>query len=171
MKSAFEDTASIEGVSVRRPVRHEDSRGYLTEFFRRDETSRELLPAMGYLSVTNPGLSRGPHEHGEQTDTFFFPGPGDFVLALWDNRRGSPTFRGRMIVEAGAKSPAVVVVPPGVVHAYACASSSPGLVVNIPNRLYRGEGKKEEVDETRHETDPNDPFSVDFKLVLEGRLP
>ena len=171
MNPPFRGADSIEGVSVRRPVRHEDARGHLTEFFRCDEMSRGLLPAMGYLSVTNPGLSRGPHEHGEQTDTFFFPGPGDFVLALWDNRKDSRTFRGRIVVEAGARSPAIVVVPPGVVHAYACVSVDPGLVVNIPNRLYRGEGKMEEVDETRHEADPDDPFLVDFKLILKGRLP
>ena len=169
MTAAFTDTEAMEGVVVRRPGRFADSRGHLTEFFRRDEMADSSFPAMGYLSVTNPGLSRGPHEHVDQTDTFFFPGPGEFLVALWDNRKGSATFGRRMVVAAGASSPAVVVAPPGVVHAYRCISKDAGTVVNVPNRLYRGEGKTQPVDEVRHEDDPANPFLVDLARIASER--
>jgi dTDP-4-dehydrorhamnose 3,5-epimerase len=35
------------------------------------------------------------------------------------------------------------------------------MVVNFPNRLFAGWGKKEPVDEVRHEDDPNSPFQLD----------
>ena len=38
--------------------------------------------------------------------------------------------------------------------------SIPGVVVNCPNRLFMGEGRREPVDEIRHESDPNTPYTV-----------
>ena len=35
------------------------------------------------------------------------------------------------------------------------------MVVNLPNRLYAGQGKKEPVDEIRHEADPQSIFVLD----------
>jgi dTDP-4-dehydrorhamnose 3,5-epimerase len=34
-------------------------------------------------------------------------------------------------------------------------------VYNAPNRLYRGEGRRDEVDEIRHENDPKSRFVVE----------
>jgi dTDP-4-dehydrorhamnose 3,5-epimerase len=52
-------------------------------------------------------------------------------------------------------------VPPGVVHAYKNIGSEPGLVFNCPNRLYKGPGRKDPVDEIRHEADKDTPFRLD----------
>jgi dTDP-4-dehydrorhamnose 3,5-epimerase len=54
-----------------------------------------------------------------------------------------------------------VLIPPGVVHAYKNVSEVPGLVVNFPNRLYAGEGRKGPVDEIRYEDRPGSPFVLD----------
>jgi hypothetical protein len=35
------------------------------------------------------------------------------------------------------------------------------VVINCPNALYAGENYSEEVDEIRHEADPDSPFIVD----------
>lgn len=94
---------------------------------------------------------RGPHEHVDQTDGFGFIGPGDFRLYLWDARPKSPTFGNRTVATVGQSNPAAVWIPPGVVHAYRNVADIPGLVFNAPNRLYAGKGKKEPVDEIRHE--------------------
>ncbi|MFH0800440.1 MAG: dTDP-4-dehydrorhamnose 3,5-epimerase family protein [Pseudomonadota bacterium] len=168
-ESSFISASEIEGVVVRKPSRHDDSRGWLVEFFRDDEIEPVHRPAMGYLSVTKPGNSRGPHEHIDQSDCFFFPGPGEHLLVLWDNRKESPTYRHRMVFSAGGEIPLVVIVPPRVVHAYCCVSQKPGEVINIPNRLYRGEGRSSAVDEVRHEDDPESPFTVDFKRLIAER--
>ena len=71
------------------------------------------------------------------------------------NRRGtrknSITFQMCQIAHAGIDSPRALIVPPGVVHAYRNIGDMPGLVVNCPNRLYRGHGGKHRIDEIRHE--------------------
>ncbi len=153
----------IQGVLSRPLTRFLDERGWLTEFWRHDELPSEFRPVMGYMSMTLPGVLRGPHEHEEQADVFCFMGPGDFKLTLWDNRPDSPSFRNRVELFVGAHNPMSVVVPKGVVHCYRCISHDPGWVLNVPNRLYRGRGKKHPVDEIRHEEDPTNPFVLDEK--------
>jgi dTDP-4-dehydrorhamnose 3,5-epimerase len=150
----------ISGVICRPLVVYEDERGWLAEIFRQDEVTPEHVPAMAYLSVTKPGVARGPHAHRDQTDLFCFAGPGDFRVVLWDNRAESPTFGTRQDFHLGASSPAVLIVPPGVVHAYQNVGATPGLVCNFANRLYRGPGRLEAVDEIRFEDDPDSPFRL-----------
>lgn len=151
----------IEGVIVRELVKYVDERGWLAEIFREDELEREYMPAMGYISMTQPEVARGPHEHVHQTDNFGFLGPSNFKVYLWDNRKGSPTYMMRQVVFAGEDGPKSVLIPPGVVHAYTNVGGRPGMVVNFPNRLFAGKGKKEKVDEVRHEDDPNTIYRLD----------
>lgn len=149
--------APIEGCPVTPLRKFADARGWLTEFFRHDELDAPLRPVMGYLSLTNPGVARGPHEHADQTDLFVFFS-GHFRLYLWDARPNSSTFGHRQIVDVGEANPATAIVPPGVVHAYRNVGEADALIVNCPNRLYAGEGKREPVDEIRHEDRPDSPF-------------
>ena len=151
----------IKGAIVRDLRKFNDPRGWLCELFRHDELDGEFLPTMAYISSTMPGVTRGPHEHVDQADLFCFLGPSNFKLRMWDNRPDSPTFRYVMTVIAGADDPKAVVVPKGVVHAYQNIGAVDGIVINCPNRLYMGEGRREQVDEIRHEDDPNTPFRMD----------
>jgi dTDP-4-dehydrorhamnose 3,5-epimerase len=151
----------IHDVVVRPLAKHLDERGWLSELFRVDELDGIPLPAMAYVSMTSPGIARGPHEHVEQTDYFCFLGPANFKVYLWDSRPGSVSFGRRQIVYAGADAPRIVVVPPGVVHAYKNVGSENGLVFNAPDRLYAGEGRKLPVDEIRHEDTQGSPFLLD----------
>lgn len=167
--SVFEDSDQLEGVVVTPLKAYNDDRGTLMEFFRHDEVAEKHWPVMGYVSITNPGFTRGPHEHVHQTDIFAFVGPGSFLLALWDNRETSPTYRKRFLIEVGENNPTSVIIPEGVVHAYRCISKGQGTVINVPNQLYAGEGKKEPVDEIRHEADENSPFVLDLKAVAAER--
>ena len=151
----------IDGLAVKPLERLEDARGWLIELYRRDELPAAVQPAMAYVSQTLPGVARGPHEHREQTDCFAFVGPGDFKLYLWDTRSDSPTSGNRQTLLVGESKRQLVLVPPGVVHAYKNVSQVAGLVFSAPNRLYRGEGRKEPVDEIRHEDRPGSPFLLD----------
>ena len=155
------EPGEIDDVVVRDLRRFDDQRGWLTELFRRDELAGEFVPAMAYLSSTRPGVTRGPHEHIDQADLFCFLGPSNFKLRMWDNRPDSPTFRQVMTIVAGEDDPKAVLVPKGVVHAYQNVGSDDGIVINCPNQLYMGDGRREEVDEIRHEDDPNTPFRMD----------
>ncbi|MBI4703161.1 MAG: glucose-1-phosphate thymidylyltransferase [Deltaproteobacteria bacterium] len=119
---------------------------------------------LGRRVVVRPGASRhtrGPHEHVHQTDWFCFLGPSRFLLVLWDNRPSSPTCGNSMRLVVGEDNPAGVIVPPGVVHGYRNVGEKDGLVLNFPDRLFQGAGRREPVDEVRHEADPSSPFRMD----------
>jgi len=169
----------IEGVQLIVPEVYEDDRGKLMEFFRVDELWEadgegictptamfEKMPKMGYISTTKPGVIRGPHEHREQTDRFVvFEGCWEFYL--WDNRQNSGTYARFLDFYCGEYKPMIVVVPPGVVHAYRNVGQMASTMINCPDKLYAGWDKKEEVDEIRHELDEDSPFVVPNS---QGRL-
>ena len=152
----------IHDVIVYPLVKFADERGWLAELFRHDEIAEEFHPQMAYISVTEPNVQRGPHEHINQTDLFCFIGAGNFTLKMWDNREDSPTYRTVMTIFAGADNPQAVIVPFGIVHAYKNTSANEkGVVINCPNRLFMGAGKAEKIDEIRHEDDPQTIFTID----------
>ena len=152
----------IDGVYVVQLVKNVDWRGYLIETFRMDMLPDNIQPQMSYVSYTEPGIARGPHEHNKQTDIFSFIGPGNFKVKLWDNREKSKSFRNVMTYFAGVDNPLLIVVPPGVVHGYRNISRTErGMVLNFPDKLFKGWDKKEEVDEIRHEDQENE-FYRDF---------
>ncbi len=153
--------STIAGIVITPLKKNIDGRGWLVELFRRDELPSSFFPAMSYISMTKPGITRGPHEHRDQSDLFCFTGPSTFRLYLWDNRQGSPTFGMECQYEFGENQTAAVIVPPGVVHAYKNIGSVDGLVFNAPDRLYAGPDKKEPVDEIRHEDKMDTEFRID----------
>ncbi|MDO8667800.1 MAG: WxcM-like domain-containing protein [bacterium] len=148
----------INGVIIKKIAKNSDSRGWLAEIYRSDEIN--FKPAMGYTSVTKPGVIRGPHEHKYQSDCFVFVGPGNFELHLWDRRGKAGAENEHMKMAAGENNPLLVIIPPGVVHAYKCLGEVDGWCVNLPDKLYRGEGKKDEVDEVRWESNTESPYKI-----------
>jgi dTDP-4-dehydrorhamnose 3,5-epimerase len=84
-----------------------------------------------------------------------------FRLYLWDARQESKTYLHRMRLDVGEEESVAVLVPPRVVHAYKCISEEKGLVMNLPDKLYAGVQRKQEVDEIRHEDTQDSPFLLD----------
>ena len=152
---------AIQGVVVRDLKKHVDERGWLTEMFRHDELEEEFYPQMAYISQSEPRVQRGPHEHVDQADLFCFIGPSNFKMRLWDNRPESTTYRNVMTLFVGQDNPKSVIVPKGVVHVYRNVGNGVGIVINFPNRLFMGENRSQEIDEIRHEDDPNTIFRID----------
>jgi len=148
----------INGVVIKELKKYEDTRGWLAEIWRDDEIA--YRPAMGYISVTKPGVVRGPHEHQKQSDCFIFLGPGNFELYLWDRRAGSATLSEHVKLSVGEQNPVLIIVPPGVVHGYKCIGEQDGWSFNMPDKLYRGQNKKEEVDEIRWEEAADSPYKI-----------
>ncbi len=64
---------NVEGVIIKKIIKFEDERGWLSEIYRKDED--EISPAMCYVSYTKYKVIRGPHEHKKQADFFIFIGP------------------------------------------------------------------------------------------------
>jgi len=146
----------MNGVVIRELSQFHDDRGWLVETFRKDEI--DYIPVMSYVSMTRPGISRGPHEHVQQSDYFCFF--SDFRLYLWDNRKDSATYQQHLVFDLRGR-PHIAIVPPGVVHAYKNIGQTEGLVINMPDMLYKGEGKTLPVDEVRYENDPSSPYRID----------
>lgn len=146
--------ADIEGVVFRELKKYEDDRGWLAELYREDEWISHR-PAMSYISMTMPGIIRGPHEHRHQSDLFYFI--GQFTVTLWDNRPQSVSYQTKSVI---GMTDFAVLVPPGVVHAYQNTGNTPAFVINFPDRLYRGLLRQGLVDEIRHEDDPQTIFKV-----------
>lgn len=151
----FKD-GKIAGVIIKKMEAYSDKRGWLMELFRKDEAA-DFEPAMSYISVTYPGVVRGPHAHKAQTDYFCFL--GKFRLYLWDSRKDSPTYKNKNVLENADRL--IVIVPPGVVHAYKNIGEENAIVLNFPDRLYAGPDKKEKVDEIRYEDDAESPFKIE----------
>ena len=149
----------IKGVVIKEITKFSDERGWLCEIFRED-IDKHIKPAMSYVSITNHGKIRGPHEHSTQSDFFIFIGPGDFELHLWDNRKTSQTYDKHEKIIVGESNKCSVLVPPGVVHGYKSISTDGSMSINLPDKLYAGWDKKEKVDEIRHEHDKNSKFII-----------
>jgi len=157
---AVNNSINIPGVIVRPVSSFKDNRGWLTECFRSDEIDKDVIPQMAYVSVTLPDVARGPHEHLTQTDYFCFLGTSAFKVYLWDNREGSAVYRKLVTVSAEEGKQLIIIVPPGVVHAYKNIGAKDGMVLNFPNKLYAGKGKADKVDEVRHENNPSSGFVI-----------
>ena len=151
----------IKGVVIKKLAVHRDPRGWLAELFREDELSKVNHPKMAYLSSTKVSASRGPHEHKKQSDLFYFLGTSTFRIYLWDNRKKSSSFKRKFKFECAKNKPALVIIPPGVVHAYKNIGTSDGWVFNAPNRLFKGSHRTQPIDEIRHEENPDSPFKLD----------
>jgi len=150
----------VDGVVIKELKQYNDERGWLAEFFRKDQLDIDLFPAMGYLSLTHPGKTRGPHEHVGQTDLFLFF-DGLYRLYLWDTRTDAPTYGNRMTADLSGNPPILVIIPPRIVHGYKNVGTKDALIFNCPNRLYAGVDKKDPVDEIRHENNLKNLFIID----------
>lgn len=124
-----------------------DHRGRLIETWRTDQD--DFRPEMMYISYSNPGVRRGAHLHLYQTDFFIFIGPGNFRVVVIDNRPDSQTYLDITNFYAGANNPTSVMIPPNCWHGYQNVSNELGMVINIPDKLYRGLNYSETVDEVR----------------------
>ncbi len=149
----------FRGVIVKEISSYEDKRGWLKEIYRSDEDF--FSPEMSYISHTNFNEVRGPHEHHKQSDFFVFAGPGNFELYLWDNRKSSETFGEKIVMDVGEENNVSVIVPPGIVHGYKSVSKNGSFSINLPDKLYGGAGRKDKVDEIRHENNLDSIFRID----------
>jgi len=152
---------SIDDVIIKELTIHKDDRGYLLELYRQDWLPEDFHPQMAYMSITNPGIARGPHEHMDQTDVFIFLAQSLFIVNLWDRRYNSDT-EGNHISLFNDEKNVLVVVPPGVVHGYINTAAHPSMVINCPSRLYKGKYYSEPIDEIRHEADPDSPYKMEL---------
>jgi dTDP-4-dehydrorhamnose 3,5-epimerase len=152
------DVPGLPGVRVEALPVFRDPRGSLHELYRADEIPAGFNPVMACSSWSAPGVTRGPHQHVGQDDYFTFAGPSEFNVYLWDDRSGSAKAARGWVIKTGTSAPSRIYVPRGVVHAYRNTGNVSGLVVTVTSLLFKGEGRRDPVDEIRHELNPDSPY-------------
>ncbi len=111
-----------------------DQRGRLMEMLRADEA---IFAGFGqvYLTTTLPGVVKAWHLHKQQTDQVVCVA-GMIQLALYDDRRDSPTWGQINQFFLGVNRPLLVRIPPFVYHGWKCVSLEEALIVNTVTRPY-----------------------------------
>lgn len=126
---------AIEGVTVKKLVRHPDDRGYFQEILRDDD---QLLRRFGQasLSMSYPGVIKAFHYHERQDDLWFFP-VGSAQVVLYDLRADSPTEGITQVLYPGEHNPLLIVIPVGVAHGYRVLGNQPLMIVYFTTESYR----------------------------------
>lgn len=121
-----------------------DSRGMVSEVWRID-SALGIDSKQCYISETAPYIQRGPHQHVAQDDNFI-SWKNIMVYQMFNPETNEmKTF----ITEKNKIYRVNVKVP--IIHSYRNLDKDKSFTLNFPTALFMGEGKKEEIDEIRHE--------------------
>ncbi|MFK4390783.1 dTDP-4-dehydrorhamnose 3,5-epimerase [Peribacillus frigoritolerans] len=125
----------IEGVKVKKLVKHCDDRGFFTELVRDDEP--ELLSRFGQAScsMSYPGVIKAFHYHEKQDDLWFFPS-GNAQVVLFDLREGSSTKGETDVYYLGEENPIMLLIPKGVAHGYRVLGQKPATIIYFTTESY-----------------------------------
>ena len=125
----------IEGVKIKKLIRHPDDRGFFQEILRDDD---ELLRRFGQasLSMSYPGVIKAFHYHERQDDLWFFP-VGSAQVVLYDQRSNSATRGITQVLYPGHDNPLLIVIPVGVLHGYRVLGQTPLMIVYFTTESYR----------------------------------
>lgn len=115
----------IEGVRVDRLDIKRDDRGWLTEVLRSSHLAGGARMAQLYVTVGNPGKTKGKHYHTRKTEWFSVIS-GNAKLFLRDTRSDEET-----AVPMGEQNMVTVTIPPHVAHAITSDGDSPFYLIVI----------------------------------------
>jgi len=124
----------IDGVSVRRAKVLADERGWLGEIMRADDPWFEKFGQI-YFTTTYPGVVKAWHYHEKQTDHFYVI-KGTVKIALYDQRKNSPTHGIVNELYLGEHCPGLLRIPPFILHGWMCISHTTSYTVNTVSEMY-----------------------------------
>jgi dTDP-4-dehydrorhamnose 3,5-epimerase len=152
--------AQIDGVVVKKLVRHCDDRGFFMEILRDDD---KLLRRFGQasMSMSYPGVIKAFHYHERQDDLWFFP-VGNAQVVLYDMREDSPTKGETNVFYMGETNPMLLLIPVGVAHGYRVLGQTPAVITYYTTESYN----PADPDEKRLEW--NDP-TINFDWTTTNR--
>ncbi len=124
----------IEGVKIKKLLKHADDRGYFMEVLRDDDGMLERFGQFS-ASVSYPGVIKAFHYHKKQDDIWFFP-VGNAQVVLYDIRQESPTFGQTDVCYMGENNPISLFIPRGVAHGYRVLGHVPAIITYLTNVSY-----------------------------------
>jgi len=124
----------IEGVKIKKLVKHTDDRGFFMEIIRDDE---DMLNKFGQfsMSLSYPGVIKAFHYHKRQDDLWFFP-KGNAQVVLVDMREDSPTKGETNVLYMGENNPIMILIPIGVAHGYRVLGNEPAIITYVTTESY-----------------------------------
>jgi len=133
-RNALIEEGVIDGVKIKRLVRHNDDRGFFQEILRDDEGLLERF-GQASMSKTYPGVIKAFHYHERQDDLWFFP-VGNAQVVLYDLRDYSPTFGKTQVIYMGEDNPLILLIPAGVAHGYRTLGEKPAVIIYFTTESY-----------------------------------
>jgi dTDP-4-dehydrorhamnose 3,5-epimerase len=124
----------IEGVAVRGARVMPDERGRLGEIMRADDPWFTKF-GQTYFTTTYPGIVKAWHFHKKQTDHFYVA-KGLIKIALYDERKDSPTYGEVNEIYLGEHRPGLVRIPPGIQHGWMCVGETEAYIINVVSEMY-----------------------------------
>lgn len=132
---------TIEGVLIKKLIRHPDERGFFEEIIR--ITDPFFKEGFGQLSRSSmhEGVIKAWHIHKTQID-WWYAASGTLQVALFDNRPASPTYKKLMTITLGENGQECVLkIPAGVAHGLKVVSPSAELFY-ITSKVYDPVGEE-----------------------------
>ncbi|MDD5687455.1 MAG: dTDP-4-dehydrorhamnose 3,5-epimerase family protein [Elusimicrobia bacterium] len=120
----------IKNVLLKELTIHKDERGALFEILRSDWPDFKKF-GQAYITVCKTGWVKGWHYHKIQTDNFCVV-KGKARIVLIDSKK-----KEFMEFELSEKKPALLTIPPKVIHGFECISKGESWIMNIPTEIYR----------------------------------
>ncbi len=149
-------SGAIDGVTVTSLLGNNDDRGSLFELLTMRDGPIEPIVHV-YQVAAAPGSVRAWVYHRHQFDRLAFT-MGQFEIALYDGRPGSRTANRLNVFALGARQPALLRIPPLVIHGVRNAGTESGFFTNMPTRAYF----RDRPDKSRLPYgDPRVPFTFD----------
>jgi dTDP-4-dehydrorhamnose 3,5-epimerase len=129
-----------------------DGRGDVIELWSLPWVEHEgvIVPQHVYQSATDYGVVKAWHLHDVHTDQFTVT-RGKMQVVCVDIRPNSPTHGHVNSFIIGIQNPAMILIPPGIMHGWKALSQPETIVVNLQSHPY----------------DPSDEFKYDWNCVLE----
>lgn len=124
----------IDGVLTKALRVFPDQRGRLMEMLRCDDEFFESF-GQAYMTTAYPRVVKAWHYHSRQVDHWAVV-HGMALVALYDQRRDSPTHGHVNEFHLGVHNPILLRIPAGVMHGFKCISEHECIVINIPTHPY-----------------------------------
>jgi dTDP-4-dehydrorhamnose 3,5-epimerase len=125
---------AIDGVRLHRLVRNRDGRGNLT-VLGSDHYQQAFSAPHVYLVTAAAQSVRAWVIHKIQSDRLALFS-GTIRVVLYDIRPASPTYGKLNVLDVGADNPAVLTIPPFVVHGVQNRGDTDAQFVNMPTKAY-----------------------------------
>ena len=125
----------IDGVKIIKLTTYGDERGFFREIFRFTEQFEGVPIGQMSHSLVKEGVVKAWHGHVYQSQWNYVV-LGKIIVALWDNRKESPTYRETIEFLMGdGEAPKAYFFPPGVLHGYKCLKG-PMQIIYVTSGFY-----------------------------------